>query len=94
MVNDFALIVENRGTLMSTEPTEPGDDAPPPPPASGMHLAYAGASRVQTAGNTAQVELFGNLDRPPVKFEAKIKNPLRFRLLPEGVARIAYSGPL
>src|SRR5207253_8612523 len=64
---------------MSTEPIEPGDEAPPPPPASGVHLAYAGASRVQTAGNTAQVELFGNLDRPPVKFEARIKNPLRFR---------------
>jgi hypothetical protein len=64
---------------MSTEPIEPGDEAPPPPPASGMHLAYAGASRVQTAGNTAQVELFGNLDRPAVKFEAKIRNPLRFR---------------
>src|SRR5947208_3143333 len=64
---------------MAAEPIEPGDEAPPPPPSSGMHLAYAGASRVQTAGNTAQVELFGNLDRPPVKFEAKIKNPLRFR---------------
>lgn len=61
------------------DPIDAGDDTPPPPPSSGAHLAYAGASRVLTAGNTAQVELFGNLDRPPVKFEAKIKNPLRFR---------------
>src|SRR5262245_58756734 len=64
---------------MAAEPIEPGDEAPPPPPSSGMHLAYAGASRVLTAGKTAQVELFGNLERLPVKFEAKIKNPLRFR---------------
>jgi hypothetical protein len=65
---------------MSTgnEPTDAGDEAPPPP-STGAHLAYAGASRVRTAGNTAQVELFGNLDRPPVRFEAKLRNPLRFR---------------
>src|SRR5438552_553768 len=57
------------------EPTTEG----PPTPASGAHLAYAGASRVLTAGNTAQVEMFGNLVRPQVRFEATIKNPLRFR---------------
>src|SRR5438876_477251 len=33
------------------EPTTEG----PPTPASGAHLAYAGASRVLTAGNTADV---------------------------------------
>src|SRR5262245_6313781 len=64
---------------MAIEPVDDGGEAPPPPPSTGAHLAYAGASRVLTAGNTAQVELFGNLVRPPVKFEAKIKNPLRFR---------------
>ena len=59
------------------EPT--GDGAPPPPPSSGAHLSYAGASRVLTSGNTALVELFGNLDRGQVRFEATVKNPLRFR---------------
>jgi hypothetical protein len=51
----------------------------PPPPATGAHLGYAGASRVATSGDTATVELFGNLQRPQVRFEGKIKNPLRFR---------------
>src|SRR5438445_489813 len=34
--------------------TEPTDDAGeiPPPPATGAHLAYAGASRVSTGGTT------------------------------------------
>ncbi len=65
--------------MATNEPLVGSDDAPPPAPTIGAHLAYAGASRVRTAGKTAQVELFGNLDRPPVTFEAKIKNPLRFR---------------
>ena len=64
--------------MATNEPTEDTGEIPPPP-SSGAHLAYAGASRVSTTGNTAQVELFGNLNRSPVRFEAKIKNPLRFR---------------
>jgi hypothetical protein len=55
------------------------DGAPPPPPSSGAHLAYAGASRVVTVGNAATVEMYGNLDRSAVRFDATIKNPLRFR---------------
>jgi hypothetical protein len=62
----------------ATEPVEDTGEAPPPP-SSGAHLAYAGASRVATAGNTAVVELYGNLDRPAVRFGGKVKNPLRFR---------------
>lgn len=65
--------------MATNEPIDDGGEGPPPPPSTGAHLAYAGASRVSTVGNTAQVEFFGNLDRPPVKFEARIKNPLRFR---------------
>lgn len=62
---------------MSTgEPHEPTADQPTATPA---HLAYAGASRVETAGNTSRVELFGNLDRPPVRFAGRVKDPLRFR---------------
>src|SRR5215510_2618611 len=64
-------------TELIEEPT--GDGAPPPPPSSGAHLSYAGASRVLTVGNAATVELFGNLDRPQIRFDAVIKNPLRFR---------------
>lgn len=50
-----------------------------PVAATVAHLAYGGASRVVTAGTTSRVELFGNLDRPVVRFDARIKNPLRFR---------------
>ena len=59
------------------EPT--ADGGGPPTPASGAHLSYAGASRVVTAGDAATVELFGNLDRTAVRFDATVKNPLRFR---------------
>lgn len=55
------------------------DGAPPPPPASGAHLSYAGASRLSTAADSATLELFGNLDRPAVRFAGALKNPLRFR---------------
>jgi hypothetical protein len=64
--------------MATNEPTEDAGEIPPSP-SSGAHLAYAGPSKVSTTGNTAQVELFGNLDRPPVRYEARIKNPLRFR---------------
>jgi hypothetical protein len=67
--------------LMST-----GNEPPDPTPAecegtaaTPAHLAYAGASRVATAGDAAEVELFGNLDRPPVRYAARVKDPLRFR---------------
>src|SRR5207237_3302584 len=67
------------GSRMSTgEPLEPTIDGGQPA-ATPAHLAYAGASRVETAGNQSRVELFGNLDRPPVRFAARVKDPLRFR---------------
>ena len=66
--------------MATTELTaEEISDAPPVAPSSGAHLSYAGASRVLTSGDTAQVEMFGNLDRPQVRFDATVKNPLRFR---------------
>lgn len=66
---------------MATEPTveDTLSDTPPPPPSSGAQLSYAGASRVVTSGNSAQVEMFGNLERPAVRFEGTLKSPLRFR---------------
>lgn len=66
--------------MATTEPiAEVESDAPPVAASSGAHLSYAGASRVLTSGDTAQVEMFGNLARPQVRFDATVKNPLRFR---------------
>jgi hypothetical protein len=57
---------------------EPLSEAPPTP-ATGAKLTYAGASRVVTTGNAATLEMFGNLNRQQVRFDATLKNPLRFR---------------
>ena len=62
---------------MAADPDTP--DAADPATATSAHLAYAGASRVATTGDVATVRLFGNLDRPPVRFDGRIKNPLRVR---------------
>jgi hypothetical protein len=65
---------------MSTgEPLEPAPDGDDHPTATPSHLAYAGASRVEKAGNQSTVELFGMLDRPPVRLVGRVKDPLRFR---------------
>jgi hypothetical protein len=61
------------------DPAELTPDGGDQPAATPAHLAYAGASRVETAGDTSRVELFGNLDRPPVRFVARVRDPLRFR---------------
>ena len=58
---------------------EATSDAPPIAASWSAHLAYAGASRVQTSGSSATVEMFANLARPPVRFDATVKHPLRFR---------------
>ena len=50
--------------MAANEPTDDAGEVIPPPPATGAHLAYAGASKVSTAGNTAVVELFGNTEKP------------------------------
>ena len=59
---------------MSTD-VESTDEAPTTP----AHLRYGGSSRVATTGAAAQLELFGNLDRPAVEFRGTIREPLRFR---------------
>src|SRR5947209_11084943 len=64
---------------MSPSGDEPREGTPAEAGATPAHLAYAGASRVATAGNQAQVELYANLDRPAVRLERAIKQPLRFR---------------
>jgi predicted DNA-binding WGR domain protein len=65
--------------MAANDLTDDAGETAPPPPATGVHLGYAGASKVSTAGSTAVVELFGNTERPQVRFEAKINRPLRFR---------------
>jgi SWIM zinc finger len=44
-----------------------------------VHLAYAGLSTLVATEGTARLALAGNLRRDPVRFEATIKEPLRFR---------------
>jgi hypothetical protein len=60
---------------------KPQDVAPEEtrPDATAFHLAYAAPSRVATSGDQSRLALFANLDRDPVRFDAKIKDPLRFR---------------
>ncbi len=62
------------------------DDAPPPDsaePAGADHtdveLRYAGPSGLETSEETARLTLAGNLRRDPIRLEATIKEPLRFR---------------
>src|SRR5258707_8688658 len=60
---------------------ETHDDASEPalPEATEIHLSYAGVSSLVTTGGTARLALAGNLRRDPVRFDATIKDPLRFR---------------
>ena len=60
---------------------DPLDDVQEParPEATEIHLSYAGVSSLVTTGGTARLALAGNLRRDPVRFEATIKDPLRFR---------------
>ena len=49
------------------------------PEASEFHLSYAGASALVNAGGSARLALAGNLRRDPIRLEATISDPLRFR---------------
>ncbi len=62
-------------------PDEPCDDVTEPsePEATEVHLSYAGLSAMVATEGTARLSLAGNLRRDPVRFEATIKDPLRFR---------------
>ncbi|WP_435020869.1 SWIM zinc finger family protein [Tundrisphaera sp. TA3] len=67
---------------MSTEPIPPGDDSAPdqsPPEATEIRLSYAGVSSLETAEGSSRLALATDLGRPPVRFDAAIKDPLRFR---------------
>ena len=66
-------------TAAETRDDSPDDPAEAPPAATEVHLAYAGVSSLVTGERTARLALAGNLRRDPVRFEATIRDPLRFR---------------
>jgi hypothetical protein len=64
-------------TEATSSPQEsPAEEAPP---ATTVPVAYADASRLVTAGDTAQLTLFGNVRRDPVRLDGLIREPLLFR---------------
>ena len=56
---------------------EPAAEAAPQ--STEVDLAYAGVSRAVTTPDAAQVALYGNLRREPVRLDASVRDPLRFR---------------
>src|SRR5262245_16526779 len=65
---------------MSDEtPTTTEQPAAEAAPATTVAAAYADASRLITTGSTAQLALFGNVRRDPVRLAGVLKEPLLFR---------------
>src|SRR5919205_2508301 len=65
---------------MSDEtPTTTDEPAADAAPALSVPLGYEDASRLVTTGTTAQLALFANIHRDPVRLDGVIKDPLRFR---------------
>lgn len=66
---------------MSTgEPADtPAGTGPAPAPAAEVAIAYEDASRLVTAAGEAELALFANTNRDPVRLDGVIKDPLRFR---------------
>ncbi len=53
--------------------------APEPAPATTVPVAYEDASRLITTGDAAQLALFANAHRDPVRLDGVLKDPLLFR---------------
>ena len=64
---------------MTDEAPTPAEPAAQAPPATTVAVGYEDASRLVTAGGTAQLALFANVHRDPVRLDGVIKDPLRFR---------------
>jgi predicted DNA-binding WGR domain protein len=64
---------------MSTEPVAAAEPAAEAAPVTTVPFAYEDASRLVTAGGAAQLALFANVYRDPVRLDGTIKDPLRFR---------------
>ncbi len=54
-------------------------DEPAAPDQTDVSLAYEGESRVVSAEGKSQLRLFGNRHRDPVRFDGRIRDPLKFR---------------
>ncbi len=64
---------------MTDEPeTSPGESEAPPT-TTDVELAYAGASRLVATEGSAELKLFGNVKRDPVRFHATVREPLKLR---------------
>ena len=66
---------------IETAPAEP-TGAPPTgaaPLTTPVDFSYAGVSRALTTESDARVALFADLNRPPVRLSAVVRDPLRFR---------------
>jgi predicted DNA-binding WGR domain protein len=68
-----------RGSDMSDETPIPTEAAPEAAPATTVAVAYEDASRLVSSGGTAQLALFSNVYRDPVRLDGLIKDALRFR---------------
>jgi hypothetical protein len=65
---------------MSEEtPTNTEEQAPEPAPATTVPVAYEDASRLVAGGDGAQLALFANVYRDPVRLDGVLKDPLLFR---------------
>jgi predicted DNA-binding WGR domain protein len=65
---------------MSEEtPTISEEQAPEPAPATTVPIAYEDASRLVAGGDGAQLALFVNVYRDPVRLDGVLKDPLLFR---------------
>ena len=60
---------------VSSAASEPVEAAP----ATSLAIGYEDVSRLVTSGNTAQLALFGNVYRDPVRLDGTLKEPLVFR---------------
>ncbi|HKI38517.1 MAG TPA: SWIM zinc finger family protein [Gemmataceae bacterium] len=64
---------------MSDETPTTTESPPEAAPATTVPVAYEDASRLLTSGGTAQLALFSNVHRDPVRLDGVLKDPLRFR---------------
>ena len=73
-------MAETSNTGVAEAPADEGAVAEEAPPQStDVSLAYADVSRAVAAGDEAQVALVSDLNREPVRFDATVRDPLRFR---------------
>ncbi len=64
---------------MADESSSAVEAPPEAAPSTTVSVAYEDASRLVSAGATAQLALFSNVHRDPVRLDGLIKDPLRFR---------------